>query len=140
MNKVILILLFFFLNFVSNAQTEFNFNSYNYGQFQVSGSAQCGIGNVYAIITKSSTTNAYGNYCYQLYFATNSYFYNCQVSRTYIPDIEILYLDGKSWYYPLKYQKFWVTVGQTSLVYTLFHPNPYLQIKIKTGLVEPTIY
>jgi hypothetical protein len=140
MKKFIFLLFFSFLTFFVKSQTEFNFNSTNYSQFQVSGTAQCGIGNVYCIITRSAEVNGYGNYCYQIYFATNSYFYNCSPARTYIPNIEVIYLEGLIWYYPLNYSKFWMTVGQTSLAYTLFHPNPYLNIKIRTGLVEPTIY
>jgi hypothetical protein len=139
--KKLLIFLFFTLFFLTTkSQTEFNFSSSNYGQFQLSSQAFCGKGSLYCVITKSLYPNGFGNYCYQVYFATNSYFSDCNVSRTYVPNIEVMYVEGKYWYYPVNFQKFWVTVGPTSCVYTLFHPNPNLIIKIKTGFVEPTIY
>lgn len=140
MRNSIFLIFFLLMSIVGFCQSEFNFNASNYGAFQVSRDAKCGIGNVYCIVTRSPYTNAYGNYVYQVYFATNSYFYNCNPARTYIPDIEILYFEGKNWWYPGGFTKFWMTVGQTTLAYTLFHPSPYLQIKIKTGFLEPTIY
>lgn len=140
MKKLIIILSFLFNFLISKSQTEFNFNQYNYGQFQLSDDARCGVGNLYALVMRSAVPNAYGNYCYQIYFCSNSYFYNCTYARSYAPNIEVMYLEGKNWYYPQSFSKFWVTVGQTTLVYTLFHPYSNLQIKIKTGLVEPTIY
>ena len=106
----------------------------------VSGQALCGTGNAYCMVTRSQYQNQFGNYTYQIYFATNSYFGNCNPTRTYIPNIEIMYLEGSKWCYPQNYYKFWVTVGQTQLVYTLYHPYPNLQIKIRTGFMEPTIY
>lgn len=140
MKRLFIILFFLLTNFSSNAQTEFNFYPQNYGSFILSNDAICGKGSLYCIITRTPYQNGFGNYCYQIYFASNSYLLNCTASRTYVPNIEVMYLEGKYWYYPLNFQKFWVTVGQTSLVYTLFHPNPDLYIKIKTGFIEPTIY
>jgi hypothetical protein len=137
--KRLLLILFLLISTIVLSQSEFNFNGTNYSSFQLSGQAFCGYGNVYCTVTRSTTTNQYGNYCYQIYFASNSYFSNCSVARTYIPNIEVIYWDN-GWYYPMNFYKFWLTVGQTSLAYTLFHPNPALQIKIRTGLLEPTIY
>ena len=138
--KKFLILLFVFISIISNAQSSFDFSSYGYNKFKVSGQALCGAGNAYCMVTRSQYQNQFGNYTYQIYFATNSYFGNCNPTRTYIPNIEIMYLEGSKWCYPQNYYKFWVTVGQTQLVYTLYHPYPNLQIKIRTGFMEPTIY
>jgi hypothetical protein len=138
--KKFLILLFTVISIISKAQSSFDFTSYEYNKFKVSGQALCGSGNAYCMVTRSQYQNQFGNYTYQIYFATNSYFGNCSPSRTYIPNIEIMYLEGNRWYYPQNYYKFWVTVGQTQLVYTLYHPYPNLQIKIRTGFMEPTIY
>lgn len=140
MKKFIFLLFFTFLALFSKAQTDFNFSPMNYGQFLFSNQAYCGKGSLYCIVTKSPSVNGYGYYCYQIYFATNSYFADCNSARTYVPNIEVMYLEGKYWYYPLNFQKFWVTCGPTTLVYTLFHSNPNLFIRIKTGPVEPTIY
>ncbi len=138
--KKLLILLFTVFTLFSFSQTDFNFSALNYNQFLLSNQAYCGQGSLYCITTRSSYVNSYGNYCYQVYFATNSYFIDCNQSRTYVPNIEVMYYENKSWWYPISFQKFWVTVGPTSLVYTLYHPNPNLLIKIKTGFLEPTIY
>jgi hypothetical protein len=138
--KNFLILLFVFISVISNAQSSFDFSGYEYNKFKVSGQALCGAGNAYCMVTRSQYQNQFGNYTYQIYFATNSYFGNCNPTRTYIPNIEIMYLEGSKWCYPQNYYKFWVTVGQTQLVYTLYHPYPNLQIKIRTGFMEPTIY
>lgn len=138
--KNFLILLFVFISVISNAQSSFDFSGYEYNKFKVSGQALCGTGNAYCMVTRSQYQNQFGNYTYQIYFATNSYFGNCNPTRTYIPNIEIMYLEGSKWCYPQNYYKFWVTVGQTQLVYTLYHPYPNLQIKIRTGFMEPTIY
>jgi hypothetical protein len=138
--KKFLILLFVFISVISNAQSSFDFSGYEYNKFKVSGQALCGAGNAYCMVTRSQYQNQFGNYTYQIYFATNSYFGNCNPTRTYIPNIEIMYLEGSKWCYPQNYYKFWVTVGQTQLVYTLYHPYPNLQIKIRTGFMEPTIY
>jgi|LakMenEpi03Aug12_release.lakeMendotaPanAssembly.Ray.scaffolds.fasta_scaffold276170_3 hypothetical protein len=138
--KKFLILLFVFISIISNAQSSFDFSGYEYNKFKVSGQALCGAGNAYCMVTRSQYQNQFGNYTYQIYFATNSYFGNCNPTRTYIPNIEIMYLEGSKWCYPQNYYKFWVTVGQTQLVYTLYHPYPNLQIKIRTGFMEPTIY
>jgi len=140
MRKFILIILFAISSIVSNSQTEFNFNSTNYGQFLLSSDAKCGVGNIYAIVMRSPAPNAYGYYCYQIYFASNSYFYDCNFARSYVPNIEVMYLEGKIWYYPQGFMTYWATIGQTTLVYTLYHPYSNLLLKIKTGRVEPTIY
>lgn len=137
--KKLLLILFLLISSIGLSQSEFNFNGSNYGAFQLSGQAFCGFGNGYCTVTRSLTPNQYGNYIYQVYFATNSYFLDCSAARTYIPNIEVMYFDGV-WYYPSNFFKFWLTVGPTSLAYTLFHPNPALQIKIRTGLMQPTIY
>jgi len=132
----------FLINFlISVAQTNYYFNTKEYGTWKVSGQAICGLGNAYCTVIKSETTNEYGNYIYQVYFSTNSYFNNCQVSRTYIPYIYVYYVDNLGKYVlPLNYFPFWITVGQTTLVYTLFHPNPYLKLWISVGQMEPTNY
>ena len=122
--KNFLILLFVFISVISNAQSSFDFSGYEYNKFKVSGQALCGDGNAYCMVTRSQYQNQFGNYTYQIYFATNSYFGNCNPTRTYIPNIEIMYLEGSKWCYPQNYYKFWVTVGQTQLVYTLYHPYP----------------
>lgn len=138
--KKLFFIIFFCLNIISFSQTEFNFSPVNYGQFQLSNQALCGRGSLYCLVTKSPYPNGFGNYCYEIYFSSNSHFSDCNVSRTYVPNIEVMYIEGRYWYYPLNYRKFWVTVGSTSLVYTLFHPSPNLILKIRTGFVEPTIY
>lgn len=140
MKKFIFLIFFTFITLFSNSQTEFNFSSFNYGQFLLSNQAYCGRGALYCVVNRSQYVNGYGYYCYQIYFATNSYFMDCSQSRTYVPNIEVMYFENANWYYPSNFQKFWVTVGPTSLVYTLYHPFPNLNIKIRTGLVEPTIY
>ena len=140
MKKLIFILILSILSIVSCAQTTFDFNVYEYNRFKVSGQALCGQGNAYCTVTRSQYQNQFGNYTYQIYFATNSYFGDCNPSRTYIPNIEIMYLEYNKWYYPQNYYKFWMTFGRTSLAYTLYHPYPNLQIKIRTGFMEPTIY
>lgn len=140
MKKFIFLLLFTLSTLFTKAQVEFNFSPMNYNQFMLSEQAYCGKGSLYCIITRSQTVNGYGYYCYQIYFATNSYFANCNPARTYVPNIEVMYLEGKYWYYPANFQKFWVTCGSTVLVYTLYHPYSNLNIKIRTGQVEPTIY
>lgn len=140
MKNIILTFVFLISSLVAFSQSTFIIAPNEYGSFKVSSQAQCGLGSVYCMVTRSNTTNEYGNYIYQVWFATNSYFPNCQASRTYIPDISIWYFDGKYWNMPYNYFSFWMTVGQTSLGYTLFHPNPYLQIKISTGVLQPTAY
>jgi hypothetical protein len=137
--KRLLLILFLLISNISLSQSEYNFNGTNYGSFQLSGTAYCGFGNAYCTVTRSVSPNQYGNYIYQIYFASNSYFIDCNVARTYISNIEVIYWDN-AWYYPTNFYKFWVTVGPTSLAYTLYHPNPALQIKIRTGLMQPTIY
>lgn len=140
MRKFIFLLIFILSVLFSKSQTEFNFSPFNYGQFLLSNQAYCGKGGLYCLVTRSNYVNGYGYYCYQIYFATNSYFIDCTQSKTYVSNIEIMYFEGKNWYYPSNFQRFWVTVGPTSLIYTLYHPFPNLNIKIRTGSIEPTIY
>ncbi len=140
--RSIILCLFLFLIKITYSQAIYDFNIYDYGKFKVSGQAYCGIGNAYCTVTRSQYTNQFGNYVYQIYFATNSYLGDCSQSRTYIPDIEVMYCDNQNgrYYYPNNFYKFWVTVGQTNLIYTLYHPYPNLLIKIRTGYMQPTIY
>jgi len=142
MRKFLFILSFLFMSVISKSQTEFNFDPSNYGDFKVSGQAQCGYGNAYCMVQRSVTPNIYNNYIYTIYFSTNSYLGNCTPVRTYIQDIQIYYYDEVSGRYllPMNYNIFWVTVGQTSLAYTLFHPSQFLKIKVRTGIMQPTIY
>lgn len=140
MKNLLFLLFFTFFTFATKSQTQFDFNFTNYGNFLLSGNAKCGSGNLYAIVTRSEQPNIYGYYCFQVYFASNSYFFDCNFARSYVPNIEVMYLEGKLWYYPQNFMQFWATIGQTTIVYTLYHPNPNLQIRIRTGRVEPTIY
>lgn len=142
MRKYLLVLMFLFGFLTSFCQTNYYFTCKEYNIWKVSGNAVCGLGNAYCTVVRSETANVYGNYIYQVYFSTNSYFYNCQISKTYIPDIYISYYDDKIGKYmlPMNYYSFWITVGQTSLVYTLYHPNPYLKLWISVGSMEPTNY
>lgn len=140
MKKIFFLLFFALLTFIVESQTQFDFNSTNYGQFILSGDAKCGEGNIYAIVMRSVSPNVYGYYCYQIYFASNSYFWDCNFARSYIPNIEVMYLEGKNWYYPQGFLPYWATIGPTTLVYTLYHPYSNLLLKIRTGKVEPTIY
>jgi hypothetical protein len=142
MRKFLLTFIFLLTFLVSFSQSMFTFNSSNYNRFSVSGEGMCGVGNAYCLVNRSPGPNQYGNYTYSIYFATNSYLANCNPSKTYIPNIEIIYYDDASgkYLYPVNFYTFWVSVGQTSLVYTLYHPNPYLTIKVRTGKMEPTTY
>jgi len=142
MRKFLLNIVFLFSFLTSLCQTNYTFNSSEYGVWKVSGQAICGVGNAYCTVYRSGTPNSYGNYVYTIYFSTNSYFNNCEVSRTYIPDIYVYYYDKytKKYYYPSNYYPFWITVGQTSLAYTLYHNDPYLKLWIKVGKMEPTNY
>ena len=142
MQKFIFSILFFLFSLLGFSQTNFYFSPSQYNTWQVSDDAQCGVGNIYCIVVKSYYRNSYGNYEYYIYFASNSYFYNCSFVRTYVPDININYLDGRSGKYqqPLNFFPFWVTIGETSLVYTLYHPSPNLSFLIRVGKLEPTIY
>lgn len=142
MKKFILTFLFFFVCLTSLCQVNYNFTSKEYNTWKVSGNPVCGIGNAYCTVVRSNHPNIYGNYIYEIYFSTNSYFLNCQVSRTYIPNIYVYYYDDKlnKYLLPLNFYPFWMTVGGTSLVYTLYHPNPYLKLTISVGKMEPTNY
>jgi hypothetical protein len=138
MNKIKFLIILLLIPFLSIAQSTFDFLPYEYGQFKTSGQALCGLGNAHSLVTRSDAPNQFGNYVYQIYFATNSYFPNCVISRTYIPDIHILYSENDKYFYPINYNPFWVTVGETALVYTLFHNSPKIKIKIVTGHMTPT--
>lgn len=142
MKKLFLIFIFLFTLTKSFGQTSFYFNQKQYESWQVSNQAQCGLGSIFCTVYRSQTVNEYGNYIYYVYFASNSYFYNCQFARTYVPNINVYYLDNKTNKYllPLNYYPFWITVGPTSLVYTLYHPDPYLRLWINVGIMEPTNY
>lgn len=136
----ILIILFLMFCPPAVSQTEFVFTPNQFGSFKASSQAQCGMGSVYCMVLRSPTKNEYGNYIYQIYFATNSYFPNCQPARTYVSDIRIWCFDGKSWIHPYNYFSFWITVGQTQLAYAIYHPNPMLPIRVSTGILQPTNY
>lgn len=140
MKKFLFLILLTISHLISSAQSQFYFAPNEYGTFKVSSQAQCGLGSVYCMVVRSASANEYGNYVYQIYFATNSYFPNCGVARTYIPDISIRYLEGKNWLLPYNFHNFWLIVGQTSLGYTLFHPSPYVKFYITTGPLQPTNY
>lgn len=140
MKSFFISIIFVLFGFLSFSQTQFVFAPSEFGNFKVSTQAQCGLGSVYCMVVRSGTPNAYGNYVYQVYFSSNSYLPNCQAARTYVPDIVISVFDGKTWVMPYNFFSFWVTVGPTALAYTLFHPNPYLQVKVSTGPIQPTIY
>lgn len=140
--RTILIYLTLLISNLNISQTDFDFNPYEYGKFKISGQAYCGVGNAYCCITRSQYPNQFGNFIYQIYLTTNSYMIDCSPCKTYIPNIEVMYCDNQKgiYYYPKNFYKFWVTVGQTNLVYTLYHPNPNLFLKIRTGYMQPTIY
>lgn len=140
MRKLLLIFLFSIICFLSKSQTDYYFTSTEYSTWKVSGEAQCGIGNAYCYVSRSFGVNAYGNYTYYIYFASNSYHINCQYTRTYIPDIYIYYFQNGRYNLPINFFPFWITIGDTDLIYTLFHPNPHLALKVSVGKMEPTNY
>ena len=136
--KKFLIVIFVVISSILHSQSVFDFSPVEYGSFKMSGQAICGLGNAFCTVTRSDMPNQFGNYTFWVYFSTNSYFGDCSKARTYITNIEVMYWQDGRYYYPANFYKFWITVGQTTLSYTLFHPNPNLQIKIRTGLMEPT--
>ena len=103
--------------------------------------AQCGLGSIHVLVQRSMYPDIYGFYVYDIYFATNSYFPNCLPSNSYVSNIEVLYSDLalRKFYYPLNFYQFWVIIGQTQLVYKLYHQNPYLIIKVKADKIQPSI-
>jgi len=64
MKKFFIVLLFTFISIISNAQSLFDFNYYEYNRFKVSGQALCGTGNAYCMVTRSQYQNQFGNYTY----------------------------------------------------------------------------
>jgi len=134
---LILLLIVLFSNI--NAQRTFEFYN-NYGIWQSSSNASCGMGNVFCGITKGLDVN--GQLNYQIYFSSNSFFPNCTQARTYIENIEIFTYDEYigTWIYPQGFSVFWMTTGQSTLAYTIYSQNPSLRIKIKVGRLLPTLY
>ena len=133
-----LVLIFLSLNVLG--QINCDFTPQDWGKFKTFGSSACGVGSIHVWIGRSPMPNQLGYYAYEIYFATNSYFPDCRPCNSYVPEIEIMSWDiqTKRYYYPLGYFKFWVIVGQTRLVYTIYHQNPNLIIKIKTGKIQPS--
>jgi hypothetical protein len=142
MKKKFLFLFFLLYTFVSVSQTIFNFSPYDYTIFKSSGNAQCGVGNTYCTIYRSNTPNNFNNYVYSVYLASNSYLIDCSPSKTYVSSVEIYYFDKtvNKYITPRNFYPFWVIIGETTVVYTFFHPNPNLIFHIKLGNMEPTIY
>lgn len=133
-----LVLIFLSLNVWG--QINYDFTPQDWGKFKTFGNSACGVGSIHVWIGRSPMPNQLGYYAYEIYFATNSYLPDCRPSNSYVPNIEIMSWDAgtKRYYYPLGYFKFWVVVGQTQLVYTIYHQNPNLIIKIKTGKIQPS--
>lgn len=138
--KKFLALFFLFLSLNILGQINYDFTSADWGKFKTFGNAACGVGSVHVYVQRSPTTNGFGYYAYEIYFSTNSFLPDCRPSNTYVSEIEIMSWDAgtKRYYYPLGYYKFWVIVGQTQLIYTVYHQNPNLIIKLKTGKIQPS--
>lgn len=143
MYKRILILFLVLLSFISYSQTVYTFGPADYNHvWKVSGQANYGIGNAFCLVTRSENTNEYGNYLYSIFFSTNSYLSNGSNCRTYIQDIDITYYNPelRRYLYPANYYRFWITVGQPTLVYTIYHYSNSLYIRVSTGEMQPTTY
>lgn len=133
--KKSLLTFFIFLSTLISGQILADFSPKDWNKFQTYGSPGCGVGSLHILVQRSQWSNQLGYYAYEIYFSTNSFLPNCRPSNTYVPDIEISSADMKTkkFVYPIGYYKFWVIVGQTQLVYTLYHQNPFLIIRVKTG-------
>lgn len=140
--KIFSLTILVLITVISVGQTTLNFTPFEYTVFKSTGEPQCGVGNVFCTIYRSNSQNTYKNYTYTIYLSSNSYFTNCNPTRTYVSSIEIFYLEPglNKYVLPRNFFPFWVTVGETSVVYTFFHPNPNLYFHIKMGNIEPTIY
>ena len=115
-------------------QTEYN--------WKVSGDAFCGVGEVWCGMFRSKYKNSLGYYEYSLWFQSNSYFTNCNWSRTYMEDIDVYYYNPtyRKWYKPKNYQSMSWTVGAQTLYYTFYDIQPDVQFKVQIDKMEPTIY
>jgi hypothetical protein len=139
--KKIFLILFILISGLCKSQINADFWPGHFGKFRTFFQPACGVGSLHILVQRSQLPNQLGYYAYEIYFATNSYLPDCRPSNTYVSDIELMSADikTKTFYYPMNYYKFWVIIGQTNLVYTIYHTNPNLIIKVKTGYIKPSV-
>ena len=141
MKKLLIILLIVFASFFQevNAQDVTFYHNYsNYG-WQVSDDAYCGVGEVYCGVFRSQYKNSHGYYEYYIWFQSNSYWPNCNYTRSYLKNINIEYYNSGYISVPNWTVSTW-TVGNQTLFYTLFDVRPNVKFRITVEKIEPTEY
>ena len=83
MKKFLLILLMFF-SLSASAQTKSTYSTINYSDWQLSNEGGYGVPSFYWKVTRSIRTNTLGQYKYDVFFFSNSFYNNGIEASTYV--------------------------------------------------------